>query len=83
LHSAECNGIDAIVHTPGGTWAGIEVTLGGTTAIDAGAGAASLRAAAKEIRDQPAFLAVITANGQYAYRRNDGIDVIPLATLGP
>ncbi|MCA1783955.1 MAG: AAA family ATPase [Intrasporangiaceae bacterium] len=31
----------------------------------------------------PAFLAVVTASGQYAYQRTDGVLVLPLGLLGP
>ena len=59
--------------------------LGGETAIDAGA--ASVAAAAAAIDQNkvgpPAFPAVVTAIGEYAYRRSDGVLVLPLALLGP
>ncbi|CAN5341541.1 hypothetical protein BH23ACT9_BH23ACT9_19330 [soil metagenome] len=32
---------------------------------------------------RPAFMAVITATGTYAYRRPEGVDIIPLTTLAP
>jgi hypothetical protein len=32
---------------------------------------------------QPSFLAVLTGANVYPTRRPDGIDVIPIATLGP
>jgi hypothetical protein len=32
---------------------------------------------------QPSFLAVLTGANVYATRRPDGIDVIPIAVLGP
>ncbi|CAN5341920.1 hypothetical protein BH23ACT9_BH23ACT9_19350 [soil metagenome] len=50
-------------------------------------GAASLRAAVESTdldqAGQPAFMGVITATGAYAYRRPDGVDIIPLTTLAP
>jgi uncharacterized protein len=77
--------IDAVVSLPDGRWGAVEVKLGGQPAIEAGA--ASVTAAAASI-DQgrvgaPAFLAVVTATGAYAYRRDDGVHVVPLALLGP
>jgi uncharacterized protein len=30
-----------------------------------------------------AFMAIITATGRYAYRRDDGVCVVPLPTLAP
>ncbi len=77
--------IDAIVDLPDGRWAAIEVKLGGQELIDAGA--ASLLAAVDSIdpdrTPRPAFTAVVTATGQYAYRRDDGVVVLPLGTLRP
>lgn len=73
--------IDIVVHQRDGTFAAIEVKLGGDRQIDQAA--ASLLAAAASIEGEPAFLAVVTATGGYAYRRDDGVDVVPLSSLGP
>lgn len=77
--------IDVVVSLPDGRWAGCEVKLGGADAIDAGA--ASVLAAAASIDQSkagpPAFLAVVTAFGEYAYQRTDGVLVLPLGLLGP
>lgn len=75
--------IDAIIEIADGRWAAIEVKLGGALVDD---GAASLL----RFRDRvdtstsgpPAALGVVVATG-YAYRRPDGVDVIPIGTLGP
>jgi hypothetical protein len=29
----------------------------------------------------PAFMAIVTATGRFAYRRNDGVCLVPLPTL--
>lgn len=77
--------IDVVLQRPDGSWAAIEVKLGGDDPIEQGA--ASLVAATASIdttrTGRPAFLAVVTAGGRYAYRRADGVHVIPLATLCP
>lgn len=77
--------IDAVVSLPDGRWGAIEVELGGTRPVDEGA--ASVAAAAASIDHErtrpPSFLAVVTAIGEYAYRRPDGVHVLPLALLGP
>jgi uncharacterized protein len=77
--------IDVVVKRPDGTWGAVEVKLGGEELIEQGA--ASLRAAVASIdlqrAGEPAFTAVITATGRYAYRREDGVCVVPLTTLAP
>jgi predicted AAA+ superfamily ATPase len=75
--------VDAIVETGDGRWMAFEVKLGSGQIDDA---AASLRRFAERIDTarcgSPALLGVIVASG-YAYRRHDGIAVIPIGSLGP
>jgi uncharacterized protein len=77
--------IDIVVQRPDGTWGAIEVKLGGEEPIEQGA--ASLLAAVSSIdlerAGAPAFMAIVTATGRYAYRRDDGICIVPLPTLAP
>ena len=77
--------IDIVIDRPDGSWAAIEVKLGGDERIDEGA--ASLLAAVASIDQDkagaPAFTAVVTASGRFAYKRDDGVFVIPLTTLCP
>ena len=75
---------DAVVHLRDGSYGLVEVKLGGETAIEAGAG--SLAALAAKI-DQgrmgaPAFLMVLTGMGDFSYRREDGVMVVPVRALG-
>jgi predicted AAA+ superfamily ATPase len=84
-HYRDSNGleVDAIVDCPDG-WAAIEVKLGGAAAID-GAAANLLKFAATidtKKSGQAAFLAVVVAEG-FGYIREDGVQVIPLPSLGP
>ncbi|MDR2090146.1 MAG: DUF4143 domain-containing protein [Clostridiales bacterium] len=73
---------DAVVHLGNGKWGAAEIKLGGDENIEAGA--ARLRALKEKIdaetMNEPSFLAVITAVG-YAYRRMDGVYVIPIGCL--
>lgn len=73
---------DAIVRLANGSWGGVEVKLGGAARIDEGA--EHLKALAKKVdcsrTGAPAFLMVLTG-GQYAYTREDGVHVVPLACL--
>ncbi len=72
---------DAILHFKNGQWAAIEVKLG-NRAIDEGA--ESLKTLAEKIDKSsmkaPSFLAVISGTG-YAYKREDGVYVIPVGCL--
>ncbi len=74
---------DAIIELADGTWAAFEVKLG-QAAIDAAA--ANLLRLAERVdtvrHGKPAVLGVITGWG-YAYRRRDGVAVLPIGTLAP
>ena len=75
--------VDAIVEVRSGAWMAFEVKLG-QRQIDSAA-ATLLRFASKidtETAGAPAMLGVITVAG-YAYRRRDGIAVVPIGALGP
>ncbi len=79
-YGQEC---DAILHFDDGQWAAVEVKLGSTTSIDEGA-AALLKLCEKvdlEKMRKPAFLMVLTAASKYAYRRKDGVCVVPIGCL--
>lgn len=83
FHYRERNGdleTDIIIDKPDGTWLGIEVKLG-THAVDEAA-AALLKLAERRIAQPPQALVVITAT-EYAYRRPDTVNVIPLGALKP
>lgn len=83
-HYRDRNGLeaDAVIHLDDGRWAAFEVKLHDSDAI--GLGAEHLLKLSRNIDDEkmkkPSFLAVISAT-EYAYRRDDGVFVIPLACL--
>jgi hypothetical protein len=85
-HYRDKNGLecDAVVHLPNGDYGLIEIKLGGERLIEEGA--ATLRQLEskidKERMKSPAFKMVLTAVGQFAYRRKDGILVVPISALG-
>ena len=62
-----------------------EIKLGGSDNIDKGA--ATLKDLASKIdttkMKAPSFMMVITGIGQYAYRREDGVYVVPIGCLKP
>ena len=70
---------DAVVHTGNGKWGAIEIKLGGDKLIEEGA--VNLNKLKDDVNDSNmAFMAIITATGP-AYRRKDGIYIIPLNCL--
>lgn len=75
--------VDAIVDA-GNTWGAFEVKLGGTNPVDeAAANLLKFRDRIDSSRTgPPAVLGVIVATG-YGYVRNDGVQIIPIASLGP
>jgi predicted AAA+ superfamily ATPase len=77
------NEVDIVVTLPDGRWGAFEVKM---NPADTEKGAASLVSFAAKV-DQgrsgpPAALGVITSTG-FAYRRPDGVMVLPIGTLGP
>jgi predicted AAA+ superfamily ATPase len=75
--------VDAIV-TAGGSWGAFEIKLGGERRIEEGA--ANLLKFKERIdtsrSGDPAVLAVIVGTG-YGYVRKDGVQVVPIGSLGP
>ena len=84
-HYRDKNGLecDAVIHLRNGSFGLIEIKLGGDTAIEHGA--ATLKKLASLIDTDkmkaPSFLMVLTAVGNYAYRRNDGVYIVPIGCL--
>lgn len=74
---------DAIVHLRNGRYGLIEIKLGGDNLIEAGA--TTLKKLASKIdtdkMKSPSFMMVLTAIGEYAYRRLDGVLVVPIGCL--
>ena len=74
---------DAIVTLRDGRWGAVEVKLGEGLIEE---GAESLRKVARkvdhDVMGAPSFLAVIVPSG-YAYRRDDGVCVVPITCLRP
>ena len=84
-HYRDKNGLecDAIVHLRNGRYGLIEIKLGGDNLIEAGA-TTLMKLASKidtEKMKSPSFMVVLTAIGEYAYRRLDGVLVVPIGCL--
>ena len=74
---------DAVIHLRNGSYGLIEIKLGGDKLINEGA--ENLKKVRGKIdvkkMNNPSFLMVLTATGQYAYEREDGIYVVPIGCL--
>lgn len=75
---------DAVVHLRNGQYGLVEIKLGGESLINDGV--ATLNSLAAEIDTSrmkaPAFNMILTATGEYAYRRpDDGIFIVPIGCL--
>lgn len=85
-HFRDKNGLecDAVVHLQNGSYGLVEIKLGGETLIEEGA-KSLLKLALRIDTDRmkaPSFLMVLTATGSFAYRRKDGVLVVPVTALG-
>ena len=84
-HYRDSNGLecDTVLHRRNGSYALLEVKLGGEDKINEGA--ASMIELANNIDTDkmpaPSFMAVIIGVGKYAYRRKDGVYVLPIGCL--
>ena len=76
---------DAVIHLKNGSYALAEIKLGAHSAVDQGA--ETLKKLATKIdtdkMKKPSFLMVITGTAPFAYRRNDGVFVVPITCLKP
>lgn len=74
---------DTVIHLRNGSFGLIEIKLGGDKLIEEGA--ETLKAFKDKIdttkMKTPSFLMVVTGTGRYAYRREDGVYVVPIGCL--
>lgn len=84
-HYRDKNGLecDAVVHLKNGSYGLIEIKLGGDKLIEEGAKTlTSLSNLIDTSKMQaPAFLMILTGVGDYAYKRTDGVLVVPIGCL--
>jgi predicted AAA+ superfamily ATPase len=80
-HYRDSSGLecDAVIHLENGKWGAIEIKLGGEELIEDGA-KNLLKLQSNVVGTKPKFLMVLTAVGS-AYRREDGVYVVPLNCL--
>ena len=72
---------DLIVRLRDGRWAAIEVKLGKKQIDEAAENLLALKARIDEDKMGEASFMMVITGGQYAYRRNDGVLVVPVACL--
>ena len=74
---------DAVIHLRNGRYGLIEIKIGGDTLIEEGV--KNLKALEDKIdldkMHAPSFLMVLTGIGDYAYRRTDGVYIVPIGCL--
>ena len=84
-HYRDANGLecDSVIHKRNGSYGLVEIKLGGEKLIEEGA--KNLLKLEKIIDTSkmkaPSFLMIIVGVGQYAYKRKDGICVVPIGCL--
>lgn len=86
-HYRDGNGLecDAVLHLRNGSYGLIEIKLGSDKAIEEGA---KNLLKFDNILDtskmkKPSFKMILVGKGNYAYRREDGIDIVPITCLKP
>ena len=76
---------DAVIHLRNGAYGLVEIKLGGDKLIEEGA--ETLKDLASKIdtknMSKPAFMMVLCAKSPFAYKRNDGVYVVPITALRP
>lgn len=81
-HGLEC---DAVIHLRNGSYGLIEIKLGGDKLIEEGAETLKdlVSKLDTEKMSEPSFMAVLCAKAPFAYKRSDGVYVIPITKLKP
>ena len=84
-HYRDKNGLecDAVVHLRNGSYGLVEIKLGGDKLIEEGARTLATLAALIDTTKMKShsFMMVLTGVGRYAYRRPDGVLVVPISCL--
>lgn len=84
-HYKDASGLecDGVVHLRNGDYGLVEIKLGGNELIEKGA--QTLKKLAGRIdttkSKKPSFMMVLTAVGEFVYRREDGVYVVPITAL--
>jgi hypothetical protein len=85
LHYRDKSGLecDTVIHLRNGVYGLAEIKLGGQKLVEEGV--ANLKALEKKIdttrMNSPSFMMIVVGTGEYAYRREDGIYIVPAGCL--
>jgi len=87
-HYRDSNGLecDAVISLPDGRYGLVQIKLGQTEeSIQDGVNRMMTLADRLDLEKMasPSFMMVLTGNGSYAYRREDGVYVVPIGCLAP
>lgn len=87
FHYRDSNGLecDAVIHLRNGKYGLVEIKLGGQALIEDGVKTLNTFASTidTEKMETPSFKMILTAVGNLAYKREDGIYVVPISCLRP
>ncbi len=87
FHYRDSNGLecDAVIHLRNGKYGLVEIKIGGQALINDGVQTLNRFASIidTEKMNKPSFRMILTAVGNLAYRRDDGIYVVPISCLKP
>ena len=85
FHYRDSNGLecDAVIHLRNGKYGLVEIKLGGQSLIDDGIATLNKLESTIDIKkmEKPSFKMILTAVGNLAYRREDGIYIVPISCL--
>jgi hypothetical protein len=85
LHYRDKSGLecDTVIHLRNGVYGLAEIKLGGQKLVEEGV--ANLKALEKKIdttrMNSPSFMMIVVGTGEFAYRREDGIYIVPAGCL--
>ena len=85
MHYRDKSGLecDTVIHLRNGSYGLAEIKLGGQKLIEEGA--ANLKALAAKIdttrMPAPSFMMIVVGTGDFAYRREDGVFIVPIGCM--
>ena len=86
LHYRDKSGLecDTVIHLRNGSYGLAEIKLGGESLIEEGVTNLKILNGKLDTSrmKKPAFMMIIIGVGEYAYRRDDGVYIVPIGCLG-